>query len=239
MTPPTSGGGGGGSGGGGIDVCSDEGGPAVAILLPTPASDPNVDALVTDPNLSVGCPVTATDALVDDESVTIIVRDDAGSTETPVVVNNGDGTYSASLELGSYPNGSLTVACEASDSSPAASCSSATVMTFLDLGPSVVILSPADGSVQSGGMDIEFTVAADPVSDSDTQGGLAEGGGGLIVAGANVLNIRQENGVFIGTVDFDDTELYPTPLDGAYEFSVSVANERGVTRRETRSFTVE
>ena len=168
MTPPPSRGGGGGSGGGGIDVCSDEGGPAVAILLPTPATDPNTDTLVTDPNLSVECTVTATEGLVDDTSVNIIVRDGAGSTETPVVVNNGDGTYSASLDLGSYPNGTLSVACEASDSSAARRCSSATVMTFLDLGPSVVILSPDDGSVQAGGMDVEFTFAADPVSDSDT-----------------------------------------------------------------------
>jgi len=240
VTPPPSREGGGGSGGGGIDVCSDEGGPAVAILLPTPASDPNVDALVTDPNLSVECAVTATDALVNDESVRIIVRDDAGSTETPVVVNNGDGTYSASLELGSYPNGSLTVACEASDSSLERRCSGATVMTFLDLGPSVVILSPADGSVQAGGMDIEFTIAADPVSDSDT---LADpdlaGTGSLVVAGAQITNIVSEGGVLIGTVDFDDPALYQTALNGEYEFSVSVANGRGVTRRETRSFTVD
>jgi len=116
VTPPTSGGGGGGSGGGGIDVCSDEGGRAVAIVLPTPASDPNVDALVTNPNLSVECAVMATDALV-------------------------------------------------GDSSPAGRCASATVMTFLDLGPSVVILAPNDGSVQAGGMDVEFTIMADPVSD--------------------------------------------------------------------------
>ena len=241
VTPPPSrgGGGGGGSGGSGIDVCSDEGGPAVAILLPTPASDPNTDKLVTDPSLSVECAVAATDALVDDTSVSIIVRDDAGSTETPVVVNNGDGTYSASVDLGSYPNGTLTVACEAFDSSVEKRCSSATVMTFLDLGPSVVILSPDDGSVQAGGMDVEFTFAADPVSDSDTMAGLADGSGSLVVAGAEIENIVSEGGVFIGTVDFDDASLYQTSLNGAYEFSASVANMRGVTRRETRGFTVD
>ncbi len=237
VTPPPSGGGGGGSGGGGIDVCSDEGGPAVAILLPTPASDPNTDELVTEPSLSVACTVAATDALVDGSSISIIVRDDAGSTETPVVVDNGDGTYSASVDLGAYPNGTLTVACEASDSSAASSCSSATVMTFLDLGPSVVILSPSDGSVQAGGMDVEFTIAADPVSDTDT---MAEPvSGTLIVAGAEITNIVNEGGVNTGTVDFDDPALYQTPLNGDYEFSVSVANGRGVTRRETRSLTVD
>ncbi len=240
VTPPPSGGGGGGSGGSGIDVCSDEGGPAVAILMPTPASDPNTDELVTEPSLSVECTVAATDGQVDDSSVSIIVRDDAGSTETPVVVDNGDGTYSASVDLGSYPNGTLTVACEASDSSAAQRCSSATVMTFLDLGPSVVILSPDDGSVQAGGMDVEFTIMADPVSDSDTgaEPNLA-GTGRLIVAGAQITNIVSEDGILIGTVDFDDPSLYQTPLNGDYEFSVSVANARGVTRRETRSFTVD
>ena len=239
VTPPPSGGGGGGSDGG-IDVCADEGGPAVAILRPRPASDPNVDDLVDDPNFTVECQVTATGPLVDDASVKIIVRDETGFTETPVVVNNGDGTYSASLDLGSYPNGALTVACEASDSSPAQSCSSATANTFLDLGPSVVILSPADDSVQAGGMDVEFTITADPVSDSDT---LAEpdlaGTGSLIVAGAQITNIVSEGAVFVGTVDFDDPALYQTPLNGTYEFSVSVANGRGVRRRETRSFTVD
>ncbi len=237
VTPPPSVGGGGGSGGGGIDVCSEEGGPAVAILLPTPASDPNTDELVTDPSLSVVCAVAATDNLVDDSSVSIIVRDDAGSTETPVVVNNGDGTYSASLDLGSYPNGTLTVACEASDSSAESLCSSATVMTFLDLGPSVVILSPDDGSVQAGGMDVEFTIAADRVSDSDTM--AAPVSGTVIVAGAEISDIVTEGAVSIATVDFDDPTLYQTPLNGAYEFSVSVANGRGVTRRETRGFTVD
>jgi len=136
-------------------------------------------------------------------------------------------------------NGPLFVACEASDSSPAASCPSATVMPFLDLGPSVVILSPDDGTVQAGGMDIEFTFPADPVSDSDNLAALAALSGRLVVAGANILNIVQENGVSIGTVDFDDPSLYQTALNGEYEFSVSVTNGRGVTRRETRSFTVD
>ncbi len=199
--------------------------------------------IVDDPNFTVECGVTATEGLVDDASVKITVQDETGFTETPVVVNNGDGTYSASLDLGSYPNGTLSVACEASDSSPAKSCSSATVDTFLDLGPSVVILSPADDSVQAGGMDVEFTITADPVSESDN---LATPDimmtGSLIVAGAQIPapNIASEDGVvFVGTVDFDDPALYQTSLNGTYEFSVSVANARGVTRRETRSFTVD
>jgi len=65
------------------------------------------------------------------------------------------------------------------------------------------------------------------------------GTGSLIVAGAQITNIVSEEGVLIGTVDFDDPTLYQTPLNGDYEFSVSVANGRGVTRRETRSFTVD
>ncbi len=238
-SPPSVGGGGGGGSGGGDDLCADEGGPVVAILLPEAATDPNTETIVTDPDLTVDCEATSTGSLVDDSSVSIIVRDENGVTETPVIVKNGDGTYSATVDLRSFPNGPLFVACEASDSSPAASCSSATVMTFLDLGPSVVILSPADGSVQAGGMDVEFTFAADPVSDSDNMAALAARSGSLVVAGANILNIRQEDGVSIGTVKFDDPALYQTALNGTYEFSVSVANGRGVTRRETRSFTVD
>lgn len=241
--PPSVGGGAGGGGGGGDDLCADEGGPVVAILLPEAASDPNTEMIVTDADLSVECEATSTGALVDDSTVSIIVRDENGVTETPVVVKNGGGTFSASVDLRSFPNGPLFVGCEASDASPAASCSSAAVMTFLDLGPSVVILSPDDGSVQAGGMDIEFTIAADPVSESDN---LATPDimltGSLIVAGARIpqTNIASEDGVFfVGTVDFDDPALYQTALNGEYEFSVSVANERGVTRRETRSFTVD
>ncbi|MGB5367321.1 MAG: hypothetical protein WBM75_02830 [Polyangiales bacterium] len=166
---------------------------------------------------------------MDDTTVKITVGDAGGSTETPTVVNNGDGTFSASLELGSYPNESLSVACEASDSSAEKRCSSATVMTFLDLGPSVVILSPDDGSVQAGGMDVEFTIAADPVSDSDTM--AAPVSGTVIVAGAEISDIVTEGDVSIATVDFDDPDLYQTALNGEYEFSVSVTNGRGVTRR--------
>ena len=110
-------------------------------------------------------------------------------------------------------------------------------MTFLDLGPSVVILSPDDGSVQAGGMDVEFTIAADPVSDSDTM--AAPVSGTVIVAGAEISDIVTEGAVSIATVDFDDPTLYQTPLNGDYEFSVSVANGRGVTRVETRGFTVD
>jgi len=237
VTPPPSTGPGGS--GGGNPLCSDEGGPAIEILLPRPASDPNTETIVTDPNLTVECAVTATDGLVDDSSVRIQVRDDAGTTTTPTVVNNGDGTYSASVDLGSFPNGTLSVDCEASDASPLALCSSANVTTFLDLGPSVVILSPPDDSVQSGGMDIEFTVAADPVSDSDTLAAPDLARGSLVVAGAQIGNVIEEDGVFIGTVDFDDPALYQTPLNGEYEFSVSVPNARDVTRRVTRSFTVD
>lgn len=237
VTPPPSTGPGGG--GGGNPLCSDEGGPAVEVLLPQAASDPNTETIVTDPNLTVECAVTATDGLVDDSSVQILVRDVEGTTTTPTVVNNGDGTYSASVDLGSFPNGTLSVDCEASDASPLALCSSANVATFLDLGPSVVILSPPDGSVLSGGMDVEFTVAADPVSDADTMAEPDLRAGSLVVAGATIQNVIEEDGVFIGTVDFDDPTLYQTPLNGEYEFSVSVPNERGVTRRVTRSFTVD
>ena len=237
VTPPPSTGPGGG--GGGNPLCSDEGGPVIEILLPRAASDPNTETIVTDPNLTVECEVTASGALVDDSSVQILVRDDAGTTTTPSVVNNGDGTYSASVDLGSFPNGTLSVDCEASDASPLALCSSANVTTFLDLGPSVAILSPPDGSVQSGGMVVEFTVAADPVSDSDALAAPDLASGSLVVAGAQIGNVTEEDGVFIGTVDFDDPALYQTPLNGEYEFSVSVPNDRGVTRRVTRSFTVD
>lgn len=86
-------------------------------------------------------------------------------------------------------------------------------------------------------MDVEFTIAADPVSDSDT---MAEPVSGTVtVAGAQISDIVTEGDVSIATVDFDDPDLYQTALNGDYEFSVSVTNGRGVTRRETRSFTVD
>lgn len=230
--PPTVGPG----GGGGRDLCADEGGPVVSILLPRAASDPNTEAIVTDSDLTVDC--EAAGSLVDDSSVQIVVRDDTGMTEIPVVVNNGDGTYSGTVDLASFANGLLYVACEASDSSSEANCSSAAVTTFLDLGPSVAILAPSDGSVQAGGMDVIFTVASASVSDSDNLAGIA-GDPMLVVAGANILDLRQEDGAWIGAVDFSDPSLYQTPLNGAYEFSVTASNDRGVTSRETRSFTVD
>lgn len=230
--PPTVGPG----GGGGRDLCADEGGPVVTILLPQAASDPNTETIVTDSDLTVDC--EAAGSLVDDSSVQIIVRDDTGMTEIPVVVNNGDGTYEGSVDLASFTNGPLHVACEASDSSADANCSSAAVTTFLDLGPSLAILAPGDGSVQAGGMDVIFTVAPAPVSDSDNLAGTT-GDPMLVVAGANIVDLRQEDGAWIGTVDFSDPSLYQTPLNGAYEFSVTSSNDRGVTSRETRSFTVD
>lgn len=225
--------------GGGNEGCGDEGGPIVTIVIPQAANDPNTDEIVTDPSLTVECQVASNGAQVDGDSVAISITDAAEQTLAPSVVDNGDDTYSADVDLAGFQNGNLTVVCEASDNSTDALCSSGTVSTFLDLGPAVEIISPMDGSTQAGGMDVEFRLAPLPVSEGDTMAFLASGS--LVVAGAA---IPQEDWVVDGDVatapvDFDDPDLYQTALNGTYEFTVSATNGRGVTRRETYTFTVD
>ncbi len=221
------------------EACADEDGPAVTVLLPAAAADPNADPIVTDPNLTVECAVASTGTQVDTGSVSIRISDAGENSVAPTVVDNGDGTFSGTANLSEFPNGPLAIVCEASDSAPTARCGSGTVDTFLDLGPTLTILSPGDNSLQSGSMSIQWTDSEAPLSETDTMAGVA--GNSLVVAGASIPFGPEDvsQGVATIVVDFSDATLYETPLNGDYEFTVSATNQRGVTRRVTRGFTVD
>jgi hypothetical protein len=243
VTPPPSGGGTGG-GGGGIDVCADEGGPIVSILRPTPTDDPSAESVIKVPDISIQCAVESSGQPVDDTSVVITVVGEDGAAVTPSVVNRGDGTFEANANVPNFVNGSLQVACEASNAGGSrAACAGALVDTLLDLGPGIEILNPsASGAVLSGGLEVRYRLSALPVSESDTVLSLPADFQ-VIVAGQEIASVVESQTDTTATlsamVDFSDPLLYQTPLDGMYQLSVSSSNGRGVTRTVTLDFTVD
>ncbi len=239
VTPPPTYGPGDGGGGLGGNLCSDEGGPLVTILKPEATNDPGADTVVMEQDLGIRCQVES----FGDPDVVIEVRGEDAASATPVAANKGAGLFEATASLESFPNGSLRVICEATNSDGGRECTAVVVNTLLDLGPGVRIISPsASGAVFSGGMTVRYVLTALPVTESDTEDSVPESWQ-VVVAGQPIESVFESQtdttATFSATVDFDDPDLYETPLDGTYQLSVSAANGRGVTRTETLDFTVD
>lgn len=235
---------GGGSGGQIDELCADEGGPLVVLVAPVASSDPNADPveIVTEPTVVVQCTVASSGEPVDDSSVLIEVFGEDGENITPTVSNEGNGTFEAKADVSGLPNGALRVTCAAANAEPSEACTGTAADTFLDLGPGIDMIEPAEtGTVHSGGMTVRFTVFPLPVSDSDT---LSAGSAvRVVVAGQDITATPESSSggatTFAAPVDFDDPALYATPLDGTYQLSVSATNQRGVTRSVVYDFTVD
>jgi len=117
------------------------------------------------------------------------------------------------------------------------------VDTLLDLGPDVRIVSPSvSAAVFSGSMTIRYVLTALPVTESDTVDSVPASWQ-VVVAGQPIESLfegqTETTATLSATVDFDDPTLCETPLDGTYQSSLSIANDRGVTRTETLDFAVD
>ena len=226
--------------------CNGAGSPQVMFLSPTAASDPNSDAIVTADQLVVQCAITASEdpeaTAINPESVEIRRLNAAGAVvDTPPAVASGEGLYEATFNLSEVDNGELRFECFAADSAEEPQCGSAELTTLLDLGPLVAITAPMDMSVHSQTMLVTYMASALPLTDGDTEAGVASHS--LEVAGVEISNVMETSpGNYQATIDLEDNTVFGAPLNGAYEIRVSATNMRtptAVSRSATITFTAD
>ncbi len=233
--PPPSGGG--ARDGGTVVDCPDEGRPEVTILTPAAAADPQSDPIVMTQVFTVECSPTSEESLIDPESVVIEVNQTLGAQgeevttiQTLDVSNRGDGVFEASVDASAFENGPISIVCTAEDVELPPRCGTVQNDTFLDLGPEITIVLPANNpSNQAGGMVVSYRLANDNVVDPDDPG-AAISSHSLVVAGATIPTEAVGGGQFDADVDFNDTMLYTRPPDGPSQLSVRATNARGATR---------
>lgn len=198
------------------------GGPTVTIVSPAEALDPNKDEILTEPIVKVSCRVERSKedgaAAVDKSSVRIRLRnpeDSEAVIEPPVNALPAD-MYEATFELTGFPNTPLHFSCSGNDLSQTPKTGTATLETFVDLGPSVEIISPnAPIYALKTPVPIEFSVQGYPVSDADKEHMVAEIK--LLVAGVETAYEESTDtpGLYQASVDFDDRLQFSVPPSAA------------------------
>jgi hypothetical protein len=220
-----------GRGGGETDASVDGGGvdpaaPQIEMLAPAAADDPNDDEILTALSVKVRCRVTKSQAMdardVDRSSVRIrMISLDMPMEIAEAVVapsTDNESEFEAEFPLDEVANHALRFSCEASDVGSPKLTGSASVDTFLDLGPTVSILEPEDGSIHSliGIKIITFEVRNAPVSADDEEADLTDVTLHVLGMPFEATPDPVEPGRYRVEVDFNDRELFamaPTAVD--------------------------
>lgn len=175
---------GGKSGGGGTgsgDGDAGEGGapdggdplaPTVVITSPTPAMDPNSEAVLTGADVLVRCRAKGSSASgaasLNAASVKLAALDAAGKVvDEKAATLADDDEFEAQLSLLNLPTGWVTFRCSAEDTEKRAARTE--IDTLLDQGPVIEFVQPVDMSAHALGtpLDVEFTVDEAKLTDDD------------------------------------------------------------------------
>jgi hypothetical protein len=207
----------------------DPDGPVVAIVSPTApaANDFSSEAIVTASGLEIVCEVTpssTTNEIVDPTTVTVSVISSTGALAEAIATPTGNlNEYSGTIDLRDFDNGSLSVRCAASDLG--GRTNSATVDTFLDLGPRISVFNPVESTSYGGSVAVSFTVLPEPVAPSDSLADVNLGSVQLFIAGESFAVSNPSPNVYTATVSFDAAQFTP-PLDGTVSLEVRASNSR-------------
>jgi hypothetical protein len=205
-------------------------GPVVEIVNPIepPEGEYPGDVIVVNGSLEAVCRVSVnpeTETPVDSASVTISAAGDGETVEVAATATGISDAYVATLDVSGLGNGELTITCKAADLAATPRANSATVDTFLDLGPEVEVFSPTAGSSYGQQVDLTFTVTEAPVADDDD--GAALDTVVVTVAGVEMTPEDTGGGSYFLTIDFDSAEFNPA-LEGDVEVQILATNTRAV-----------
>lgn len=208
--------------------------PQITILGPASEPDPSGDQVLTERTVTVTCqvkPAASAKVDVDVESIAIHMHHADGDVITATALDAlPDDVYQTEFTLSSLPNGALSFSCEASSRGGAAERASATVETFLDLGPELEVISPIEDSIHAlkSPVSIEFFARPAKVSDDDPSAEVAAvevsipGARKPLVAAPD----STQPGRYSLQVDFDDRNLFGAPPETA-EIILKARNSRG------------
>ena len=230
-----------------VDAQVDDEGPTLEVLTPTAnMNDFSSDAIVTrervqgrcraTPNSSTGVPVDATSV----KMLAVAGGEQRESFAQPTSVAN---EFEADLNVSGFPNGPLEIRCTASDTAATPRTNTASVSTFLDLGPRVDVITPVENTSYANQVDVRLSVVAQPIASGDTAGSEVDFDNvQVFVSGVLLTDITHNgSGVYQGTVDFDAAIFNPT-LDGPQTLVIRAPNKRSstpVTRVTSVVFTAD
>jgi len=215
--------------------------PEIEITNPISAKSANAGPVLIEDQVTVLCTVKSSSAAgatrVDPSSVKIEFFDAEGkslksSAGTPTT---HDSEYSATFVLAPVPSGKVSFSCSASDTANPPHRAMTTLETLVDRGPEITIGEPVDKSPHNllGPMNVEFSAAALPITDTDTQADVT--GVTLAVGGVTIPTIEKTKGNYQAFVDFTDQALFNAPPSGAVPIVLTASNGRKKPGKATRT----
>lgn len=209
-----------------------DGGSAIVVINSSSRFAPKVSVEVEsrggDPTTEVLATVTA--KLMAPNVATPVTSVKLNQTQYNVLPESGSKTYQFSdtpLDLGKLPSGTYDLVVEAA--TVGGTTASASVPIYIDGGPAITFLQPADGVYVKGSVIVTAIV-------TDTQAGVTSVkfsvGQVELPAGA----ISSSGVQYTATIDFGS---FAPPLDGAQVVSVTAVNGNAITSIASRRFTVD
>lgn len=222
---------------------------SVEVLTPTDEDEP---VEVFDDTLRASCRIVGA---APDAGTTQAVELDPASVMFELLTRDGEvldalagarskedpDVFEATFATQNLASGRLRVLCRASDASVMPKDVSAEVMTFIDHGPLVTVISPVPNSPESvlGAVAFEYQIAPDELLKNDDDAALEDITLSLFGKEFELTERDDEPGTYRTTVDFKDTDLFKEPPTGAVQVSVEATNVRGITHTENYEFVLD
>jgi len=225
----------GGAGGEGGDQVGDSAlAPTVIITSPTGLDDPNEGTVLTGSEVTATCSAIQSAAVgsskVNAATVKLAIQNAAGKVieEKPGIPSNNPNEYTAKFSLTAVPAGAVTFTCKAEDTTKRTA--SDRVTTFLDKGPTITILKPKAGEAHalSEPLDIEFTVEAAPLSDTDKNADVDVSSLKLEVASKaiDLTDALDEPGHYRLQLNLADPKIFMPAPTGPVPLVIDASNRR-------------
>lgn len=217
---------------GGAPDSEDSLAPTVRITSPVATADPNEEDVLSGDEVTVNCTVTQSPAVgsskVNTASVKLAIldADDELIEEKFGVPTAKEDEYSYAFSLTTVPAGVVSFRCQAEDAEK--HTGAATVSSLLDKGPTITFIEPAANSLQAltKPLDLEFTVAAAPLTKSDDNAEVATVT--LAIAGQpiDLAAASDKPGHYRLQVNLADPKLFNPSPNGPTPITVEATNKR-------------
>ncbi len=210
--------------------------PAVRITSPEEVTDPNEPGVLSSMELRVVCSVEG-----DFDESTVQIFMDWDDADQPVEMDanaQGGGEFSADFLLAEVPSGPVEFRCSAEHSTDSDVVGSDRVDTFVDHGPTITPITPADGSFHKlqGALEFQFSVEPTLLAPGDDDAAVDEVR--LRVFGVDIDDVRKvDDDLYEVTIDFNDETLFPAPPIDSVPVLIEATNKRKPTPvRESASY---
>jgi hypothetical protein len=230
-------------GGGAGELMTDPNGPVVEVTSPEALAAPDDGDVLVEDEVTVTCEVRARAGgqPVDPSTVAIQLLDAGNAVleEVTAAPTGEDDEYSAVVIVDKVEeNGVVGFRCIAADTATPPLLGSDTVYTFVDHGPSIVLVTPVEMSVYPlATVPFEFIVTEAPVARQDS--GAAVDAVSLTVDGEDVVvGGPDADGTYVVPVDLSDTDDFSAEA-GPVAFTVQARTARGGVRTLSSSFTLD